>query len=383
MNEYQWYNDPLPMSSDAPYSGYSAETKKTRFPIWAVSLITSVITSVILLAVFALFILPNLRTPTTIHYSDSPDTQLPSNLPSVPGLTNSQISQISDKCSPSTVFISSAGVIDGFFNQQISLGDGSGIIISNDGYIITSASIVNSGTNINVTLNDGQEFPATVIASDSQSDIAVLKVEATGLNPAVLGTSQYLSVGDPILAIGSPLGPKIINTVSYGIISGINNNVSLRNGSSMNLLQTDANISPGNAGGPLFNANGEVVGIVIANVSSDANISFSIPIDDVKPLLSNFLNTPGDKSALRQNTPMIGITGTNESYGVVVETISEDSPASKAGMKIGDVIIKADGTPVTTIEKINELKASHSRGDTMIFTIFRDGETLELSVVLE
>ena len=383
MNEYQWYHDPLPVTANTNYSQYSEEKRKKHFPVWAVSLTTSIITSAALIAVFSLFVLPHMRTPTTIHYSGTPDTQAPSDIPSTPGFSNSQISSLAEKCSPSTVFVSSAGIIGGFFNQQISLGDGSGIIISDDGYILTSTSVVNSGTDISVTLNNGQEFPAVVIGSDPNSDIAILKIEATGLVPAVLGNSQNVSVGDPILAIGSPLGPKITNTVTYGIISGINNNVSLQNGTTINLLLTDANISAGNAGGPLFNANGEVIGIVIANVSSDTNMTFSIPINDVKPILNSYLNTPEGENPSGSDTPMLGITATEESYGVVVETISEDSPAAKAGVKIGDIIIQADGTPVTTVAKINELRASHSRGDTMTLTVFREGETMELSVVLE
>lgn len=378
MNEYQWYHDPLPISSPRSYS----EKKKKAFPVWAAALITSVITSAAFITVFAVFILPNLRTPTTIHYSGSADSQ------PLPGTSNSavtgniQIAQIAQKCSPSTVYISSTGVIGGFFNQQVSLGNGSGVIVSDDGYIITSSSVVNSGTEIKVTLNDGQEVPAMLVGSDQKTDIAVLKVDVNGLTPAVLGNSSTLNIGDPIIAIGNPLGPKITNTVSYGIISGINNNVSLQKGSNMNLLQTDANISSGNAGGALFNAQGEVIGIVIANISSESGISFSVPVNDVKPLLSSFLNT-GSAESSGGDTPMIGITGSEESYGVVVETISENYPAAKAGMKIGDVIIKVDGTPVTTVAKINEIRMSHQRGDTINFTIYRDGETLELPVTLE
>lgn len=375
MNEYQWYHDSLP---PPPQVVYTEKKEKKGIPVWVVALITSGITSAVLIAVFAGFIFPNLPTPTKIYYSETP-RQTPS--ADFSG-SSMPIAQIAEQCSPSTVYVSSTGIIGGFFSQQVSLGDGSGVIVSEDGYIITSSSVVNSGTEIKVTLNDGREFAAMIVGSDQKTDIAVLKIEADGLTPAILGNSQGLMVGEPILAIGNPFGPKITNTVAYGIISAVKNNVSLQKGASLNLLLSDANIPVGYAGGAFFNAGGEIIGIVVANVSSEASVAFAIPINDVKPLLTSFLNI---ENAVGENsdTPMFGITGTEEPYGVVVETVSENYPAAKAGMKVGDVIMKVDGTPVTTVQEINNIRLSRQRGDTVSITIFRDGETLELSVVLD
>lgn len=356
------------------------EKQKKHMPVWVVSLITSIITSVALFAAVTVLLLPNLKSPTIIHYS-SPQGALGENAPNIiPG--EFSISDILDKCSPSTVYISSTGIIGGFFDKQVSLGDGSGIIVSSDGYIITSASVVNSGTEIKVTLNDGQVVPAMLVGSDKKTDIAILKIEADSLVPAVLGDSSLLTVGTPILAIGNPLGPQITNTVSYGIISGISNNVSLRKGSSMNLLLTDANINPGNSGGALFNANGEAVGIIISNISSDTDISFSVPINDVKPLLSSYLNI-NPSGAENGGTPMIGITGSEQPYGVIVESVSENYPAAKADMRVGDLIIKADKIPITTVAQINQIRLSKKRGETIDFTIYRDGEIIDITVTLE
>lgn len=370
MNEYQWYHDSLPAAKPAEYKG-----AKKKMPSWLITLIVSVIVSSVLLAAFAIFVMPLIKTPTTIHYSNN--TAVPSE-----DFKSESISSLAKHGADCTVYVSSSGMAGGFFNQQVSLGDGSGVIISEDGYIITSSSVVNSGTEIKVTLNDGQEIPAMVVGNDQKTDIAILKIDADGLVPAALGNSQLLKVGDPVMAVGNPLGPKIMNTVTYGIISGINNNVSLQKGITMNFLQTDANIGAGNAGGALFNTNGDVVGIVIANIQTDGGIALSVPINDVKPLLSSFIGAEHE-SGSGSDTPMLGITASEEKYGVVVETVSENYPAAKAGIKVGDIIMKIDGTPVTTVAKINEIRMTHQRGETLIATIYRDGETTDIQIVLE
>lgn len=398
MDENKWYENPeeedddnntssyieeeyiVPENDDEETTSSEEEKQKKQMPVWAVSLITALITSVLLFTAFSVFIFPNLKAPTTIHYTNPQGSAEGNSLNMTTG--DISISDIASNCSPSTVYISSTGIIGGFFNQQLSLGDGSGVIVSSDGYIITSASVVNSGTEIKVTLNDGQVVSALVVGSDKKTDIAILKIEADSLVPAVLGDSSLLAIGEPIVAIGNPLAPQITNTVAYGIISGIGNNVSLRKGSNMNLLLTDANINPGNAGGPIFNAKGEVVGIIVSNVSSDTDISFSVPINDVKPLLSSYLNI-SSHGAQNGDTPMIGITGSEQPYGVIVESVSENYPAAKADMRVGDLIIKADQSPITTVAQINEIRLSKKRGDTIDFTIYRDGETIELTVTLE
>lgn len=371
MNEYQWYNEYFLSQENITHKKY-----KKKFPHWTVSVIISLLTSSILITVFAVFILPSLRTPTTIHYSsdNSPNYTSPGTAQEIP------VAQVVRKCSPSTVYVSSSGIAGGFFNQPISLGSGTGVIVSNDGYIITSSSVVNSGTDIKVTLNDGQEINALPVGNDKKTDLAILKINAEGLVPAVLGDSSGLNVGDTIITIGNPLAPDIMNTVSCGIISGIHNNISLQNGSNLNLLISDTNVSSGNAGGALFNAYGEVVGIILAN--SGSNITFSIPINDIKPLLSSFFHTDNPDST-SGNTPMLGITGSDESYGIVVETISENYPAAKAGLKTGDIIIKADGTPVSSVVTLNELRLKHKYGESMVLTIYRDGETIDITVILE
>lgn len=367
MNEYQWYKNALPQAEEYK------KTKQKKIS-YLKTIIISVLSSAIMLTCFSAFVLPHLKPATTIHYAANPEGgQSAANL--------TQTASAAKQCSDSTVYVSSSGNVGGFFTQRIALGNGSGIIISSDGYIVTGSSVVNSGTDINVTLNNGQKVPAMVVGSDSNMDIAVLKIDADGLIPAVLGNSESLNVGDPVIAVGNPLAPKILNTVTYGIISGINYNVDLQKGVTMNLIQTDAKINSGNAGGGLFNANSEVIGIVISNVQANGDISLSVPINDIKPLLSSFIGVKNEEK--NNDTPMIGITATEENYGIVVETVSENYPAAKAGIKVGDVIIKADGMPITTVEKLNQIRITHKRGDAMTVTVFRDGETLDIQIILE
>ena len=166
-----------------------------------------------------------------------------------------------------------------FGGSYVQSGAGSGVIISQDGYIVTCAHVVSGANNITVQLADGTEYTATVVGQDSTSDVAVLKIEATGLTPAVIGDSDSLAVGETTIAVGNPLG-TLSNTVTNGIVSALNREVTVQ-GNDMNLIQTSASISPGNSGGGLFNANGELIGIVNAkSSSSDAEgLGFAIPIN--------------------------------------------------------------------------------------------------------
>lgn len=378
MYEYQFYNDDL--SGFVVDEATAIHKNKKKLPQWMFTMIISALATVIILIIFSYFIFPILKGQTIIHYSSESnyaDSTVEHN--------QGQLTGTAAKCAPSSVYISSTGIVGGFFNQQISLGSGTGVIVSDNGYIITSSTVVNSGTEISVTLADGQKINAMLVGSDDKIDIAVLKIEAEGLVPAVLGDSENVNIGDEILTIGNPLGPQITNTVTEGIIAGVNNNVTLRNGTTLNLLQTDAKVSAGNTGGALFNLNGEVIGIIIGNISSDSGIALSIPVNDIKPLLSSFLGNEiqNGTNIDVSNTPMLGITGTGETYGVVVESVSENYPAAKAGLQKGDVIIKADGIPVTTVAAINEIRMKHDRGEAIVLTVFRNGETFEISVVLE
>lgn len=363
MNEYRLYDELSP--SKLP------QKKKKKFPVILLTIL--IILTVLLVGVIAVMFS---RTPTVIHYSDhSPSATTPITADDV------SISKLAEKCIPSTVYVSTTGVVGGFFQQQFASGEGSGVIISSDGYIITSASVVLSGSEINITLSDGREFPATIIGSNAQTDIAVLKIEEENLTPATFGNSDNTAIGDFVLAIGNPLAPQVMNTVTYGSVSGINKDVDINNNFSVNFFQIDITANTGNTGSPIYNSLGELIGIITGSITSNSALSFATPINDAKPLVESMLST--SNISTDSDVPMIGITGYNEPYGVIIEMVSKDSPASRAGLKPNDLIIKIDGEAINTVDRINEIRLSHKRGDSLTMTVLRDNETLDLTVTLE
>lgn len=288
------------------------------------------------------------------------------------------VSEINDKVSPCVVGIQSKGSLGGFLGEDADIGSGSGVIISRDGYIVTNNHVIENASKLVVLLSDGSEYTASVVGADSQTDLAVLKITAENLPTAVLGNSNAVKVGELAVAIGNPMGQELAGSVTVGVISAVNRNLNVQ-GRNFNLLQTDAAINPGNSGGALVNCYGEVIGINTVKVSSTSveGIGFAIPIDDAKPIVDELIN-----NGQVTGRPLIGITGSDAPYGVVVETVDPDSAADNAGIKKGDLIIKFDGEVVTSVNKINELKSKHKAGDSVKVTIYRDGELNDVTLVL-
>lgn len=308
---------------------------------------------------------------------------------------------VAKKVSPSIVGITVEYKVNSMFGgSSTSTGSGSGIIVSSDGYILTNNHVVNStttssyyqiteATKVTVKLyNDDAEYPATVIGSDSQTDLAVLKIDKSDLAAAELGDSDSVQVGEFAMAIGNPLGLE--NTVTCGIVSAKNRDVlDSETGVTYNLIQTDAAINSGNSGGALVNADGKVIGINTLKLSGTGveGIGFAIPINSTIEVY-NELKTKGKISR-----PYIGISGititetlakqNNLVIGVYVKTIDNFSSAEKAGLKIGDIIIQADGTKITTMDELNEAKNKHKIGDKMILKINRDGKEKEITLTLQ
>ena len=282
---------------------------------------------------------------------------------------------------------------------------GSGIIISTDGYIMTNNHVVDSSsssssysyydlseaTSIKVKLNSDiygsdSTFDATVVGKDSKTDLAVLKIDKSGLTAAEFANSDEAVVGEFAMAVGSPLG--LDTTVTTGIISAVNREVT-SDGNTFTCIQTDAAINSGNSGGALVNSDGKVIGINTLKLSGSGveGIGFAIPINSTLDVVNELID---HKKVLR---PYIGITGIdldeatakkyNLSVGVYVKSIQEFSPAEKAGLKAGDVIIKADNKDITTMKELNELKESHQIGDTMTLVVNRNGEQKEFTLTLE
>ena len=312
---------------------------------------------------------------------------------------------VATKVLPSVVGIKVAYAINSVFSQNSSTAtaEGSGVIISSDGYILTNNHVVNSSssnsssfyelgkaTKITVTLyNDTTEYEAKIIGTDSETDLAVIKIDQTDLTSATLGDSSTVQVGEWCMAIGNPLGMQ--SSVTTGTISALNREVTDSDGKIYKVIQTDAAINSGNSGGALVNSNGEVIGInsIKASGTGVEGLGFAIPINSTKSIYSDLIKY---NKVIR---PYIGIAGiditdevikNNPTYklvkGVYIRSIQDFSPAQKAGLKAGDIITKADGTEVDSVATLNEIKNKHNVGDTMELTINRDGNEQTITVTL-
>lgn len=270
---------------------------------------------------------------------------------------------------------------------------GSGFIVDSNGYIITNAHVVGDGRykSITVSLIDGSTEVGEVLWYDTTLDLAIVKINKTGLPVAELGDSDKLMVGEPAVAIGNPMTLDLERTVTQGIISGLNRSIAFENGTVIEpLIQTDASINSGNSGGPLFNAKGQVIGINTAKMSSAEGLGFSIPINTAKPIIEQIIR---DGSF---STVYVGITGIDvetyemgygidliADYGVVIIETMKNSPASEAGMQPNDVVIAIDGKKIEDMSELKRKLYDYKDGDKSEFTILRNGEELKLTLTLK
>lgn len=301
------------------------------------------------------------------------------------------ISQIASIVSPSVVEVTTETIsTNPFFPQYVQDGAGSGVIISEDGYIITNAHVISGASQIKVRTSDKTEYEAELIGSDSKSDIAVLKIEATGLTPAVVGNSDNLVVGEFTLAVGNPMG-TLGGTVTNGIISALNRDITVQ-GQTMNLLQTNAAVSPGNSGGGLFNEKGELIGIVNAKSAEEGaeGLGFAIPVNTAMEVAQSLID-----NGYVTGRPALGIQvlavsdwqmmvqyGVSQP-GVYIVDVTEGSCADKAGLKAGDLFVSIDGNSVTGTVDVTGALDSHTVGDTLEIQVAREGKVVQVSVVLE
>ena len=307
---------------------------------------------------------------------------------------------VAKKVLPSIVGIEVSYTVNSmFFNQQsTATATGSGIIISEDGYIITNNHVISSSSSssyytigeansIKVTLNgDETKYDAKIVGTDSQTDLAVIKIDKTGLTAAELGNSSSVQVGEFAMAVGSPLGMQ--NTVTGGMISALDREVTDSDGKTFTLIQTDAAINSGNSGGALVNSEGKVIGINTLKLSGTGieGIGFAIPINSTTDITSQLIQYSKVKR------PFIGISGidlnaeTAKTYnlveGVYVKSVEDFSAAEKAGLKAGDVIIEVEGKSIKTMNELNEVKNSHKIGDELKLKINRDGTEKEITLTL-
>ena len=423
MNDYQWHNDDFQnntINKRETYSVYSSnpfepeppKPKKKRFMSKTVKLPVAIL-SVVLAAVIGVsayaVVVPAFEKWANNSHTSLAELQKDVNKAETPEAENVisfgnkkelTIPEIAKKVGPSVVGVVNKVVYsniqqfgiygyipEGSQSQTVESGSGSGVIISEDGYVVTNNHVIEGASEIYVITNTGEEYKAALKGTDPKTDLAVLKIEGT-FPYATLGSSSDLEVGELAVAIGNPLGQEFAGTVTDGIISALNRSVTVDN-KQLTLLQTNAAINPGNSGGPLVNKYGEVIGINTAKISSNQleGLGFAIPIDEAKPVIDDLL-----KSGYVRGRPVIGIGGRNiteqfaKAYGwkegIYVASMSPNSPAYMAGVQIGDIIVEADGQKVTTIDELNELKNKHVVGDKFKLKVFRDGGYKTITIIL-
>ena len=265
---------------------------------------------------------------------------------------------------------------------------GTGVIFTQDGYILTNYHVLEGGSSCTVTLSTDRTYQAFYVAGDAENDLAVLKVDLTDLPAAEFGSSDDLVVGDPVYAIGNPLGVELRGTLTDGIVSAINRDVSV-DGRSMTLIQTNAALNSGNSGGPLINAYGQVVGInTIKMTSSYSNVEglgFAIPSDTIR-LLVNDLLTYGEvqpQPTLGVSVSRIGEQLGDDLWGILVQEVVPDSAAEKAGVQVGDFITSANGTSIASSQDLMKIRRECRVGDALTLTLYRDGELMDVTLILQ
>ena len=304
---------------------------------------------------------------------------------------SSTIKSVVDQCANSVVEIQTESVTNGSnpFQQYVSSGAGSGVILTQDGYIVTNHHVIEDANSITVRTRSGDEYNASLVGSDEQSDLAVLKIDASGLTPAVLGDSTTLEVGDLAIAIGNPLG-ELGGSVTSGIISALDREMTI-DGQTMTLLQTDAAVNPGNSGGGLFNANGDLIGIVNAKSSGEnvEGIGFAIPISTATDIIDELIAN-GEVTS----RPTLGVSLYNvedemtasqlgvDSTGVYIVQIVDGGAADNAGLRSGDRIVSVDGSEVSSASDVRAALNKHKIGESISITVERNGQTQEFDVAL-
>lgn len=293
-----------------------------------------------------------------------------------------------NKVAPAAVVVSTKSVTQGYFmhTQEVE-GIGSGFIINEEGYILTNYHVIQGAQEISVTLSNDVTTTAQVVNYDENQDVAMIKITDENVEiPATveLGDSDALQPGEEVIAIGTPLSTELSSTVTKGIISATSRSVAVESGVTMNLIQTDAAINAGNSGGPLVNTKGEVVGINSSKISGEAveGIGFSIPINDIKdkieslskPILNLGISVRTIDEALSKQL--------NMEQGLYVVEVTEFSSAEKAGLKAGDIIVKADGNRITTFDEFKAVKNGKEEGDEISLEVIRNGESKTINVKL-
>ncbi len=301
------------------------------------------------------------------------------------------VEEVVSKVANSVVEIATESVTtSSYLGKYVTSGAGSGVIVTANGYIVTNYHVIEDAKKITVTTTDGTQYEATVVGSDSDTDLAILKIEATGLTSAVLGNSSNLLTGQSVIVIGNPLG-SLGGSVTTGIISALSREITI-SGNTMTLLQTNAAVNPGNSGGGLFDLSGNLIGIVNAKSSGEdvEGIGFAIPIDTAKTVIEDLINQGYVTGRFKLGVSLTDVTTQQQAYqynvselGVYVSSVDTDSNASKGGMKSGDRIVSIDGKEVSSSSEVSTIIKSHTAGDKITIIVSRNSSQRTLTITLE
>ena len=312
----------------------------------------------------------------------------------VDGQTKMEPAEVYASVVNSAVSINCSATSTNIFGQQTqTASSGSGFIITEDGYVVTNYHVVSGASSVEVTLYNGDTYDATVIGGDSDYDVAVLKINATGLTPVTLGNSADVNVGDSVLAIGNPLG-ELTFSMSGGYVSSCNRAINV-DGTPFNMIQVDCSINPGNSGGPLVNLYGEVVGIVSAKYSTYSSttvegLGFAIPISDVRSIITDIMENGAvtDKAYMAitagtMNEQMAAQFNIDVTEGVFVYSVVEGGAGDKAGLRLGDVITKMNDKTLTSRQDLSAAMKGYRAGDTVTLTVYRGGQYIEVELTFD
>lgn len=300
------------------------------------------------------------------------------------------VGEVADVAKDSIVEITTEAVVTGsFMMQYVSEGAGSGVIISKDGYIVTNNHVIDGATSISVRTTDGKSYEATLVGTDAQTDLAVIKIEAENLTAAVFGEFEKCDIGDTVVAIGNPLG-QLGGTVTGGIISALDREITI-DGNIMTLIQTDTAINPGNSGGGLFNTSGQLIGIVNAKSSGEdvEGLGFAIPVTVAQPVISDLIEHGYVTGRVETGITVLEISDYQTAMyyrvsqaGLYVYSVSKNSKAESSGFKSGDLIKKVNGLEISTEEEYNKILKDHNVGDILTLTVSRQGREITLELEL-
>ena len=312
----------------------------------------------------------------------------------VDGQTKMEPAEVYASVVNSAVSINCSATSTNIFGQQTqTASSGSGFIITEDGYVVTNYHVVSGASSVEVTLYNGDTYDATVIGGDSDYDVAVLKINASGLQPVTLGESADVNVGDTVLAIGNPLG-ELTFSMSQGIVSSCDRAINV-DGTPFNMIQVYCSINPGNSGGPLVNLYGEVVGIVSAKYSTYSSttvegLGFAIPISDVRSIITDIMENGAvtDKAYMAitagtMNEQMAAQFNIDVTEGVFVYSVVEGGAGDKAGLRLGDVITKMGDKTLTSRQDLSAAMKGYRAGDTVTLTVYRGGQYIEVELTFD